>query len=152
MTLTFDSATPKYPRYQEIWIKMSKIGICDICTNDIISVKQSKTNAQVYLTSNICWLECVKISYAHLFLQKVFLCFTCDIFVSAFRGVKALNGFFTNMCHIHTNNSHMCDKFVCVKIAVQHRFVSWLVILKLSSVWLNISSILTVIKTDKLSP
>ena len=152
MTLTFDSATPKYPRYQEIWIKKSKIGICDICTKDIISVKQSKTNAQVYLTSNICWLECVNISYAHFFLQKVFLFFTCDIFVSDFRGVKALNGFFTNMCHIHTNNSHMSDKFVCVKIAVQHRFVSWLVILKLSSVWLNISSILTVIQTDKLSP
>ena len=32
------------------------------------------------------------------FLLKVFLFFTCDIFVPAFRGVKALNGIC--VCHI----------------------------------------------------
>jgi len=43
VTLAFDSATPKYPCYQYILIKRSKIGIGHICTKDIISVKQSKT-------------------------------------------------------------------------------------------------------------
>jgi len=35
-----------------------------------------------------------------------------------------LNGIFTNVWHIRTNN--LCDKFVCVKIAVQHGYMQCL--------------------------